>query len=327
VPEIDFCPCRADGSMFPRARWLRSMTRALGRRGLRLHQRPGAPALRDALAAYLNRVRGTSARPERHRDLQRLRAGDRADRQVLAAAERARLAVEDPSADDDAVPVAAPPASRSSACRSARRRPSDALDGRRRRARAHAVAPVADRRGALAPSAARRARWARERDALIVEDDYDAEYRYDRAPIGALQGLAPDRVVYAGTASKTLAPGLRLGWLVVPPRLVDASPRPRRSPTAARRARPARVRRLPRPRRVRPPPAPHAAALPAPPRRAARRARRAPAELEPAGIAAGLHLVAYLPPASTRRGRARRAARRRGLRAGALPPPTPAGPA
>jgi len=57
---------------------------------------------------------------------------------------------------------------------------------------------------------------------LIIEDDYDGEFRYDRQPVGALQALAPDRVVYAGTASKSLAPGLRLGWLVVPPRLVDA---------------------------------------------------------------------------------------------------------
>jgi GntR family transcriptional regulator / MocR family aminotransferase len=62
--------------------------------------------------------------------------------------------------------------------------------------------------------------WAKHRDALILEDDYDAEYRYDREPIGAIQGLAPDNVVYAGSASKTLAPGLRLGWLIAPPRLV-----------------------------------------------------------------------------------------------------------
>jgi GntR family transcriptional regulator/MocR family aminotransferase len=61
--------------------------------------------------------------------------------------------------------------------------------------------------------------WARATGAVIVEDDYDAEYRYDREPVGALQGLAPDVVVHAGSASKTLAPALRLGWLVVPPGL------------------------------------------------------------------------------------------------------------
>jgi GntR family transcriptional regulator/MocR family aminotransferase len=64
--------------------------------------------------------------------------------------------------------------------------------------------------------------WARRRDGLIVEDDYDAEFRYDRAPIGALQGLAPEHVAYAGCASKTLAPALRLGWIALPGRLVDA---------------------------------------------------------------------------------------------------------
>ena len=56
---------------------------------------------------------------------------------------------------------------------------------------------------------------------LIIEDDYDGEFRYDRHPLGSLQALAPQRVVYAGTASKTLAPGVRLGWLVLPADLVD----------------------------------------------------------------------------------------------------------
>ena len=69
-------------------------------------------------------------------------------------------------------------------------------------------------------------RWADERDALIIEDDYDAEYRYDRAPVGALQGLRPDLVAHVGSVSKTLAPALRLGWLIAPPawraRLLEA---------------------------------------------------------------------------------------------------------
>ena len=61
--------------------------------------------------------------------------------------------------------------------------------------------------------------WAAGTDALIVEDDYDAEYRYDRAPVPALHASAPGLVAYAGSTSKTLAPGMRLGWLIPPPRL------------------------------------------------------------------------------------------------------------
>ena len=77
------------------------------------------------------------------------------------------------------------------------------------------------RRGALLE-------WLRRREAIAIEDDYDAEYRYDRAPVGALQGMDPERIVYAGTASKTLAPAMRLGWMVVPPRLLDAVQRQQR---------------------------------------------------------------------------------------------------
>ena len=72
-------------------------------------------------------------------------------------------------------------------------------------------------------SAARRVAllaWARQQSAFVLEDDYDGEYRYDREPLGALQGLDPERVIYMGSASKILAPALRIGWVLSPPSLV-----------------------------------------------------------------------------------------------------------
>jgi GntR family transcriptional regulator/MocR family aminotransferase len=64
--------------------------------------------------------------------------------------------------------------------------------------------------------------WARRNDGFIIEDDYDSEFRYDREPVGVLQGLAPDRVFTIGTASKALAPAVRLGWILTPPELAGA---------------------------------------------------------------------------------------------------------
>jgi GntR family transcriptional regulator/MocR family aminotransferase len=63
--------------------------------------------------------------------------------------------------------------------------------------------------------------WAREGDRLVIEDDYDAEFRFDREPVRAVQGLDPERVAYIGTISKTLAPAFRLGWLVAPGSLIE----------------------------------------------------------------------------------------------------------
>src|SRR5204863_3237689 len=72
--------------------------------------------------------------------------------------------------------------------------------------------------GAVLPAGRRAAliEWAERRGALVIEDDYDGEYRYDRDPVGALQGLAPERVAYLGSASKVLAPAVRIGWMVLP---------------------------------------------------------------------------------------------------------------
>ncbi|CAG7650897.1 MocR-like pyridoxine biosynthesis transcription factor PdxR [Actinacidiphila bryophytorum] len=63
--------------------------------------------------------------------------------------------------------------------------------------------------------------WAREAGGLVFEDDYDGEFRYDRQPVGAVQGLDPERVAYLGSASKSLSPALRLGWMALPAHLVD----------------------------------------------------------------------------------------------------------
>jgi GntR family transcriptional regulator/MocR family aminotransferase len=64
--------------------------------------------------------------------------------------------------------------------------------------------------------------WTRLAGGVVLEDDYDAEYRYDREPVGTLQGLDPEHVVYLGSASKILAPALRLGWVLAPPQLAGA---------------------------------------------------------------------------------------------------------
>src|SRR5262249_11166422 len=115
--------------------------------------------------------------------------------------------------------------------------------------------------------------WAERRDAVVLEDDYDAEFRYDQPPVGALQGLAPERVAFLGSASKTLAPAPRLRR-AVPPAGPPPPPRDHPSPGRPSAPRAARARRLPGARRARPPPPPPAPALSAAPRRARGCARR-----------------------------------------------------
>ncbi|TDD71053.1 PLP-dependent aminotransferase family protein [Jiangella aurantiaca] len=225
-PAIDFGYGRYDVANFPRVAWLRSIRRAYAQapneRFGYLTGR-GTPELREALTDYLNRVRGTAAAPDAVVVCNGYAQGIALLVQVLTARGARRIAVEDPSADDDLRPLAA------AAGLEVVGVPVDD-DGLRTdllgRIDADALVLTPSHQwptGAVLTASRRAAvlRWAAERGAVVVEDDYDAEYRYDRAPVGAMQGLAPDLVVYAGTASKTLAPGLRLGWLVLPRSLVD----------------------------------------------------------------------------------------------------------
>jgi GntR family transcriptional regulator/MocR family aminotransferase len=301
-PDIDLSYGRADVSNFPRAAWLRSIRTALtdapnevfgyltGR---------GVPQLRGAMAEYLNRVRGTIADPEQMVICTGYAQGMSLLMGVLAAAGTRRIALEDPSSMDDALPAA-----RAAGIDVAGIPVDD--EGirvdllRESGADAVIVTPAHQWPTGSVLSARNRAAligWATERGAVIVEDDYDAEYRYDRTPVGALQGLAPDHVVYAGSASKTLAPGLRLGWLVLPSRLTEpvaaakiaadrGSPALEQMALADFVARGELDRHL---RRMRP---------------VYRRRRDALLAAlathlqwaKPAGVSAGLHLVAWLPP-------------------------------
>jgi GntR family transcriptional regulator / MocR family aminotransferase len=246
-PRIDLSYGRADVSSFPRAAWLRAIRGALAAAPNDLFgylAGSGVPQLRIAIADYLNRVRGTLAQPDQIVICTGYAQGIALLVDVLAATGAKRLALEDPSSGDDALPAAR------AAGLEVIGVPVD-RDGIRvdilRETSADAVILTPSHQwptGSVLSAGNRAAvlRWAAEHGAVVIEDDYDAEYRYDRMPVGALQGLAPDRVVYAGSASKTLAPGLRLGWFVMPGRLAE--------PMAA--AKVAADPRLPRARAARP---------------------------------------------------------------------------
>jgi GntR family transcriptional regulator/MocR family aminotransferase len=300
--RIDFGYGRTDVSSFPRAAWLRSVRTVLtttpNERFAYLDGR-GVPELHDALTGYLNRVRGTSAHPDNVVVCSGFGQGVSLLVQVLAARGARRLAVEDPSPDDDARLVAAAAGLEVVGVPVG---PDGILVEHLENTDADAVVLTPSHQwptgGVL--SAAARARviaWARRHRALVIEDDYDAEYRYDRSPIGAMQGLAPDSVVYCGTASKTLAPGLRLGWLLTPAHLVDdvtaakvladrGSPVIDQLTFADFLDRGEFDRHL---RRMRPVYRRRRDAL-----LAALRTRLP--DLEPVGVAAGQHVVAWLPP-------------------------------
>ena len=224
--RYDFRTGVPDVSRFPRSTWLRSVRTALAQMSssdLGYGDHRGVERLRSALAAYLGRVRGVVAEPERIVVTNGYLQGQGIVCRAIAAAGAKRIAFENPSdmeprisaarAGLEVVPVRVDAAGLR--VEELERADADAVVVTSAHQFPTGVVLAAERRAALME-------WLRRRDAIAIEDDYDAEYRYDRSPVGALQGLDPDRVVYAGSASKTLAPALRIGWLVVPIGLLEA---------------------------------------------------------------------------------------------------------
>ena len=226
VVRFDFTPTTPDVSLFPRRQWARAVAHAAAEAPdaeLDYGSGFGSRALREALAGYLGRVRATAAGPEAIVVCAGYQQATQLLFAVLAQRGVRRVAFEDPSLSDhwdaalraglEPVPVAL----------DADGLRVDALEA----ADADVVAVTPSHQfptGAVMGPERRHAllAWAHDGDRLVVEDDYDAEFRYDRRPLAALQGLDPARVVYVGTASKVLAPALRLGWILAPAALAPA---------------------------------------------------------------------------------------------------------
>jgi GntR family transcriptional regulator/MocR family aminotransferase len=219
-------PGSPDVSGFPRAAWLAASRRALAVAPAELFgygDPRGCAQLREALAAYLTRARGVLTSPERIVVCSGVTQGLSLVSRVLRQDGRTTVAVESYGLGYhrgliDAAGLRTTPLE------------VDQLGARteelshRSDVGAVLLTPAhqfplgmplhPDRRAAVVD-------WAAGADALILEDDYDGEFRFDRQPVGALQGLDPERVVYFGTASKSLAPALRLAWLALPAHLAE----------------------------------------------------------------------------------------------------------
>ncbi|MFE5509828.1 PLP-dependent aminotransferase family protein [Streptomyces sp. NPDC056529] len=223
--RVDFRPGVPDLSLFPRSAWAaaqRSVLARLPHRALGYPDPRGLPELRGALAGMLARRRGVVADPERLVVCSGVAQASTLLGFVLRARGLRAVGVEDPGSPEHGRLFAS----------TGMETVWLPLDGEGLRpgpltasgVRAVVVTPSHQFPSGIGWSAERRAAlldWARAVDGYVLEDDYDGDFRYDRAPVGALQGLDPERVVYAGSVSKSLAPGLRLGWALVPEALLD----------------------------------------------------------------------------------------------------------
>jgi GntR family transcriptional regulator / MocR family aminotransferase len=222
APRYDFTPTTPDVALFPLNQWLASAKRAALEASLTLldyGDSHGDEGLREALADHLSRTRGVIAEPDQIVIVQGTAQAVDLVLRVLRARGGRRVAVEDPSHTTNHRRIRALGLEVVGRSVDANGMVIEDLD-----AHGVLVTPAHQFPTGSVLSGQRRRQlldWAREKEGLIVEDDYDAEFRYDREPVRALQGLAPEHVIQLGTVSKTLAPALRLGWVVAPPQLVD----------------------------------------------------------------------------------------------------------
>jgi GntR family transcriptional regulator/MocR family aminotransferase len=221
--ELDLSPGVPDLSGFPRGAWLRAERSVLDRASvaeLGYGDPRGNQALRRELAGWLTRTRGLRAAPDDIIVVSGVAQALAMLAQWLNAHGRTRIAVEDPGSLGSREELAYWGLTPAPVPVDEHGLQTTHLADSGLRAALLTPAHQFPTGVVLAPQRRRELLdWAVAADALVIEDDYDAEYRYDRAPVPALQTAAPGHVAYAGTTSKTLAPGMRLGWLVPPARL------------------------------------------------------------------------------------------------------------